>query len=137
MKRISIVVLILCVCCASVAWGQQPTCGVYTPWAQFHRYNMRRSNPCEKVLNVQQRIRAERQHRRQALELRHRQPCVFLDRGGEWRSYATGSYVWSSPAVANGVVYVGSNTGKRIRAGRQERCQALELHYGPGCCTFR
>ena len=41
----------------------------------------------------QQRVRAERQHRRQAVELRHRRRVV------------------SSPAVANGVVYVGSYDG--------------------------
>jgi outer membrane protein assembly factor BamB len=27
-------------------------------------------------------------------------------------TYATGGQVWSSPAVANGVVYVGSDDGK-------------------------
>ena len=52
MKRIRILVLILCACFVSVAWGQQPTCPAYTPWAQFHRANMQRCNPCEKVLNV-------------------------------------------------------------------------------------
>jgi hypothetical protein len=51
MKRISIFVLILCACFVPVAWGQQTTCKVHTPWAEFHRYNMRRSNPCEKVLS--------------------------------------------------------------------------------------
>jgi outer membrane protein assembly factor BamB len=27
-------------------------------------------------------------------------------------TYATGSYVWSAPAVVNGIVYVGSGDGK-------------------------
>jgi hypothetical protein len=52
MKRINIVVLILCATFAPVAWGQPRTCKAYTPWAQFHRYNMQRWNRCEKVLNV-------------------------------------------------------------------------------------
>jgi hypothetical protein len=52
MKRSSIVVLIFCTCFVSVAWGQQTTCKAHTPWAEFHRHNMRRSNPCEKVLNI-------------------------------------------------------------------------------------
>ena len=88
MKRIGIVVLILCACFVSVAWGQQPTCGVYTAWAEFHRRNMQRWNPCEKVLNVHNVGRL----------------------GLKW-SYATAGEVYSSPAVANGVVYVGVYLG--------------------------
>ncbi len=88
MKRISIVVLILCAGSVSVAWGQKPTCGTYTPWAEFHRHNMQRWNPCEKVLNV-----------RNVGKL-----------GLKWR-YTTGLNVFSSPAVANEVVYVGSEDG--------------------------
>jgi hypothetical protein len=52
MKHVRILVLILCACFVSVAWGEQQACKVYTPWAQFHRANMQRFNPCEKVLNV-------------------------------------------------------------------------------------
>jgi hypothetical protein len=52
MKRTSIVVLILCACFVSVAWGQQPASACTNKWAQFHRYNMQRWNPCEKMLNV-------------------------------------------------------------------------------------
>jgi hypothetical protein len=85
MKRISIVVLILCTGLASVAWGQQPTCGVSTSWSEFHRTNMMPSNPCEKVLSVNN----------------------VGSLGLKW-NYTTGGYVFSSPAVANGVVYVGS-----------------------------
>ena len=72
-------------CFVSVAWSQQPACAAYAPWAQFHKLNMKRWNPCEKVLNVNN---VGKLHRK-------------------W-SYATGGYAESSPAVANGVVYVGS-----------------------------
>ena len=91
MKRISILVLILCACFVSVAWGQQPASTCSNKWAQFHKYNMRRSNPCEKVLGI-------KNVGRLALK---------------WR-YNTGhrSSVISSAAVANGVVYVGSDDGK-------------------------
>ena len=86
MKRIRILVLILCAGFVSVAWGQQPqACTTYTPWAEFHRQNMQRWNPCEKVLNVKS----------------------VGSLGLKW-SYATGGRVESSPAVANGVVYIGS-----------------------------
>ena len=82
-------------------------------------------------LGGRQRVRAERQHRRQAVELRHRRLCGFLARRGEWgglcrlgrrqRVRAERQHrrpavelhhrrcVDSSPAVANGVVYVGSD----------------------------
>ena len=52
MKRISILVLILCACFVSVAWGQQPAGKCINNWSEFHRTNMKRWNPCEKVLNV-------------------------------------------------------------------------------------
>src|ERR1700730_19461291 len=86
MKRVSILVLIACACFASVAWGQKPKRGIYPPWAEFHRHDMRRSNPCEKVLNI---------HNVGSLGLK-------------WRSAGGGP---SSPAVADGVVYVGGNDG--------------------------
>ena len=84
MKPVRISVLILCAGFVSLAWGQKPTCKAYTPWAEFHRHDMTRWNPCEKVLNVKN----------------------VGKLGLKW-SYATGG-VDSSPAVANGVVYVGS-----------------------------
>jgi outer membrane protein assembly factor BamB len=88
MKHIRILVLILCACLVSVAWGQQQeACKAYTPWQEFHRYNMERWNPCEHVLNV---------HNVGGLQLK-------------W-SYNAGA-VYSSPAVANRVVYVGSMDG--------------------------
>jgi outer membrane protein assembly factor BamB len=88
MKRINLVVLILCAGFVSVAWGQPTACKVHTPWAEFHRHNMRRSNPCEKVLNV---------HNVENLALK-------------W-SYATGGPVDSDPAAANDLVYVSSDDG--------------------------
>ncbi len=51
MKRISILVLILCACFAPVAWSQQAVNTGHN-WSQFHRPNMRRCNPYETVLNV-------------------------------------------------------------------------------------
>ena len=86
MKHIRTLVLIFCACFVSVAWGQEPACKCYNSWAEFHRYNMQRWNPCEKVLNVNN----------------------VGNLGLKW-SYATGNRVQSSPAVVNGVVYVGSD----------------------------
>ncbi|MGA8492596.1 MAG: PQQ-binding-like beta-propeller repeat protein [Terriglobales bacterium] len=88
MKRIGIVVLILCVCLVSAAWAQQPAGKCCNNWTEFHRINMMRRNPCERVLNL---------HNVRGLGLK-------------W-SYITGNQVHSSPAVANGVVYVGSDDG--------------------------
>src|SRR6516225_4175989 len=78
----------------------------------------------------QQRLCPERRYRRPAVEIQHRQQRVFFAGGGQrggvrrfgrrqrlcperrYRcpagKYATGDVVDSSPAVANGVVYVGS-----------------------------
>jgi len=78
MKQIGILASILCACFAPVAWGQGN-------WAQFHRADMERWNPNENVLNV------------------HNVGNLAL----LW-SYKTGGSMVSSPAVANGVVYVGS-----------------------------
>jgi outer membrane protein assembly factor BamB len=88
MKRVSIVVWILCACLVSVAWGQQPAGKCCNDWSEFHRYNMKRWNPHENVLNV---------NNVGSLSLK-------------W-SYTTGYLVISSPAVANEVVYVGSGDG--------------------------
>jgi hypothetical protein len=52
MNRISRVALILCACFVSVAWCQQPTAKCSNNWSEFHRPNMERWNPCEKVLNM-------------------------------------------------------------------------------------
>jgi outer membrane protein assembly factor BamB len=87
MKRISIVVLILCGF-VSVAWGQPLSCQHPSAWDEFHRQNMQRSNPCENVLNV------------------GNVGSLVL----KW-TYTTVTGVESSPAVVDGVVYVGSNNG--------------------------
>jgi outer membrane protein assembly factor BamB len=90
-KPVRILVLILCAC-VSVAWSQQPICAAYAPWAQFRKLNMERWNPCEKVLDVQN----------------------VGNLGLKW-SYASGGGP-SSPAVANGVVYVGSHSNNNVYA---------------------
>ena len=119
MKHLRILVLILCACFVSVTWGQPLTCKAYTPWAQFHRANTQRFNPCEKVLNV---------HNVEGLSLKwsyttgggvvgaangvvyvgsndHNQYALNASTGAPLWSYATGD-VGTSPTVANGVVYV-------------------------------
>jgi outer membrane protein assembly factor BamB len=55
-------------------------------WSEFHRTNMQRWNPCENILGVNN----------------------VANLTLKW-SYTTGAYVESSPAVGNGVVYVGSD----------------------------
>ena len=86
MKRISISVFVLCACLVSAAWGQKPAVCINN-WSEFHRTNMHRSNPCETALNV--------------------------DNVGnlilKWSYAVGGAAMFSSPAVANGVVYVGSH----------------------------
>jgi outer membrane protein assembly factor BamB len=89
MKRIPTLVLILCACFVSMAWSQQPADKGNNGWSEFHRHNMQRRNPYEKVLNVNN---VGNLHKK-------------------W-SYTTGSSVYSSPAVATGVVYVGSDDNK-------------------------
>jgi outer membrane protein assembly factor BamB len=88
MRSVRILVLILCACFVSVAWSEQQACKIHTPvgWAEFHRYNMQRWNPCERVLGVNN----------------------VGNLVVKW-SYATGGNVaFSSAAVASGVVYIGS-----------------------------
>jgi glucose dehydrogenase len=85
MKRVSIVVLILCVAFLSTARGQQPAGTCFNNWSEFHRANMERWNPCERVLGVKN----------------------VNNLSLKW-SYDTANYVGSSPTVANGVVYVAS-----------------------------
>ena len=84
MKRFRILFGILCACIVSVAWSETAaTCN--GDWMEFHRPNMKRWNPCEKTLNVNN-----------------------VGRLKQLWSYTTGNSVYSSPAVVNGVVYVGS-----------------------------
>jgi glucose dehydrogenase len=84
MKRLRILVLILCACFVSVAWAQQPAGNCINNWSEFLRTNMQRRNPCEKVVGVNN---VGNLHQK-------------------W-SYHTGSAA-SSPAVAKGVVYFGT-----------------------------
>jgi len=86
-KRMSILVSILCACFVSVAWGQDVTCPASVNWTEFHTNDMKRWNPCEKVLNVNN----------------------VGNLQNLWSYNAV--KVESSPAVANGVVYVGSQDG--------------------------
>lgn len=80
MHRISILLLILCACFEPVASGQNGE-----NWSQFHRDDMARYNPSDVAISV---------HNVGSL--------------AEMWNYQTGSAVYSSPAVVNGVVYVGS-----------------------------
>ncbi len=50
MKRISVVVLILCATFVSVAWGQQPMGKCSNNWSEFHRPNMERWNRVKRCL---------------------------------------------------------------------------------------
>ncbi len=86
MKCIRTSILILCACFVSVAWGQQPAAKGRIGWSEFHRPDMVRWNRYEKVLGVNN---AGRLHLK-------------------WK-YSTSFYVYSSPAVANGVVYIGGD----------------------------
>jgi outer membrane protein assembly factor BamB len=135
MKRIPVEGLMLCACFVSVTWGQQPTCPAYTPWAQFLRHNMGRWSPCEKVLSVQNvgKLSFKWSYATAAGSSVESSPTVademvyvgtYSDGGyGQGILYAlnarTGALLWSydmgsifsSPAVVNGVAYIGSDDG--------------------------
>jgi outer membrane protein assembly factor BamB len=129
MKRISIVVLILCGCFVSVAWGQQPAGTCFNNWSEFHRTNMERWNPCEKVLGVNNvgnlSLKWSYTTNLDITSVAVANGVVYV--GANQNVYAlkasTGAKLWSyriigvvddSPAVANGVVYV--STGTRVLA---------------------
>jgi outer membrane protein assembly factor BamB len=125
MNRISRVALILCACFVSVAWGQQPAGTCTNNWTEFHRPNMVRWNPCEKVLNVNN-VGSLSLKWSYTTSIVVSSPAVAngvvyipswddntvyalnASTGAKLWSYTTGSRVSSSPAVANGVVYFGS-----------------------------
>lgn len=109
MKHIRISVLILCACFVSAAWGQQPTGDALNKWSEFHRTNMMRWNRYAKVLNVSN---------VGSLQLL-------------W-SYTTGNSVTSSPTVANGVVYVGSDFPDNTVYALNARTGAKLWSYTPG-----
>src|SRR5579863_783265 len=125
MKPVRILLLILCACFASVAWSQQTACTAHTPWVEFHRYNMQRSNPCEKVLSVNSVPNLDLKWSFSAVGEVCSSPAVVngvvyvgsddynvyalnASTGAKLWSFATGYYIYSSPAVVDGVVYVGS-----------------------------
>ena len=92
MKNTRVLVLTLSACFVSAVWGQKVTRPPSVNWTEFHTKDMERWNQCEKVLNV---------HNVGNLSLK-------------W-SYITFGSVETSPAVAKGVVYVGSD-GFRVYA---------------------
>ena len=84
MKRLSILVLILVACFAPVALAQQPAGNVHTKkvltnWNEFHRPNMRRWNPYENVLNVNNVGSLSPE-----VDLQHRRFGVFFARSRGW-----------------------------------------------------
>lgn len=101
MKCISILVLIVCACFVSVALGQSPAAVMSSGqnWSEFHTPNMRRWNPFENLLNVN-----------------NVGNLTLL-----WSYTTGGDGVYSSPAVANGVVYVGSGDGNLYAFGLTRR----------------
>src|SRR5579864_2217973 len=126
MKRISILVLVLCACFVSVAWGQQLANKGSSDWTEFHRLDMVRVNPYEHVLNVHNAGKMVVKWKFKTGKSVFASPAVvngvvFVgseddnvyalngSTGAKLWSYTTGSWVRSSPAVANGVVYVGSD----------------------------
>src|SRR5580704_8650955 len=128
MKNIRILVLILCACFVSVAWGQQPPCKQPGSWGEFHRTNMQRWNPCENVLNVKNVGNLQVKWKLSFGSFENSSPAVvdgvvYISVGEIYElvalNAATGAELWinvdccaySAPAVANGVVYVGSDVG--------------------------
>jgi outer membrane protein assembly factor BamB len=122
MKRIRVMV-ILCTCFVSMAWGQQTPGKCTNNWSEFHRTNMERWNPCEKVLNVNNVAGLGLKWRRKmqvgdssavanGVVYVAKPSKIFALNAGTgallW-GYTTGNFLFSSPAVANGVVYVGSS----------------------------
>ena len=88
MKRV-LVISILCGCFVSVASTQQAAGTCSNNWTEFHLSNMQRWNPCEKVLNVNN----------------------VGSLGLKWQFGTIFGPFLSSPAVADGVVYVGLGDG--------------------------
>ena len=75
---------------AFLLWPFSPFASATCPnsWTQFHQADMQRANPCETTLT----------------------PANAGKMVERWR-FATGGWVRSSPAVAGGIVYVGSYDG--------------------------
>ena len=121
MKRISIAILIFCAGFASAAWAQQRAGECSNNWSEFHNTNMQRWNRCEKVLNVNNarhlvlKWKSEGGGSQAAIV----NGVAFVSGGNTLSALdaKSGALLWnyndgddfsSSPAVANGVVYVGS-----------------------------
>jgi glucose dehydrogenase len=88
MLRIRISTILLSVCFATLALGQQPEGTAINNWSEFTHTNMHRWNTYEKTLTVQN------------------VPNLTL----KW-SYSPGVPVFSSPAEQNNVVYAGAYDG--------------------------
>jgi outer membrane protein assembly factor BamB len=85
------ILLLASLCQGQVAGQGAPSRGstaTNTNWSEFHNRNMVRWNPYEKILNVK----------------------TVRNLKLKW-TYATGTAVYSSPAVVNGVAYIGSADG--------------------------
>jgi outer membrane protein assembly factor BamB len=123
---------VLCACVVSVAWGQQSSNKCSDDWTEFHRANMERWNSCEKVLNVDNvgKLSLKWSYETPGRVLSSAPAVVngivyFPDDGNLYALNAnTGSKLWShsvgtidsSPAVAEGVVYIGSYSSKEVSA---------------------
>src|SRR5690242_10271739 len=105
MKRISVALLVLCVCFAPTVRAQNFNCTAPVNWTEFHTIDMARYNPCETVLNVEN---------VGSLQVK-------------WSARSRNYRVESSPAVVNGVVYVGST---------KDRLYALKASTGALLWTF-
>jgi eukaryotic-like serine/threonine-protein kinase len=136
MKRIGIFALIFVVCLESAAWGEQKPATCIDNWNQFHQSNMQRSNPCETVLNVDTVKSLTLKWSFKAGDQPYLDNTPVVENGvvytgsGKGNVYAinakTGAMLWSqnvggvtsSPAVADGVVYVsaGSSPGGTLYA---------------------
>src|SRR5579863_7600380 len=97
-------------CFGQIASSHSPTVKVLTSWPELHNTNMARWNPYEKALSVKT-VRGLR---------------------AKW-THSTGYETFSSPAVANGVVYVGS--GDNVYA-LNSRTGAQLWSYATGNAVF-
>jgi len=123
MKGIRIAILILSACLASLAWGQPRAGSCTNDWTEFHGANMQRWDPCEKTLNAKN---VRRLVLKWTSSLLGGSQAAIVDGVAYLQSIEgtvsalnadTGAALWtsqnvggdySSPAVVNGVVYVGT-----------------------------
>jgi hypothetical protein len=102
-KNVCAVFLFCAVAAMGIASGQ---CTSGAAWTEFHTSNMKRFNPCETVLNVGN----------------------VANLSLAW-SFATSRIygVYSSPALVNGVVYIGSDNNGAFALQCGYRHRAVEL----------